>query len=392
MIRRYTVSDFYGTFETSLKLIAGAGGMTRTITDAGILDYEIDPVMKDKYFHTNFQDGQFIVTTFSVARDNPYLILDAVKYLIAKGASGLVIKNVFHLPIHESVVRYADSKNFPIFLAESQDVYVERVIYEIYKNLFLLDTLKEAEKAGDRILSGELDGDGIAAAARKINPSAAEQYYSIFARRDELAEGGSVEEAYDAFSRSEFALPENTFLPHGNGFFLVLSDKCRDAGRIARDLILRNDGSVICGISDRHSSLREFDLCLKESIYAALLPEEPESVTFYSEIGSYQLILPFAGRPEMMRYRAKVLDPVLDHDIENNSSLMKTLSTYLDMDCDLNRAAEVLSQHRNTIRYRLDKITALTGLDYRSFSDLEQLSLAEKIERAARLQHDRRRY
>lgn len=381
MISRYTVSDFYKTFESSLKLAAGAGGMTRTITDAGILDYEIDPVMKDKYFHTNFQDGQFIVTTFSVARENPFLILDAVKYLIAKGASGLIIKNVFHLPIHESVIRYANSKNFPIFLMESQDLYVERVICEIYKNLFLLDTMKEAEKAGDRILSGELDEDGVAVAARKINPSAAEQYYSVYARRDEFAENGSVQEAYDAFSRSEFALPENTFLPHGNGFFLVLSDKCRDAERITREIILRDDESAICGISDRHSSLKEFGICLKESMYAASLPKEPGRVISYSEIGSYQLILPFAERPEMQRYRARVLDPVLDFDIENNSSLMKTLSTYLDVDCDLNRAAEVLSQHRNTIRYRLDKITSLTGLNYKSFSDLEQLSLAVKIER-----------
>ena len=384
MINRYTVSDFYRTFESSLKLAAGAGGMSRTITDAGILDYEIDPVMKDKYFHKNFQDGQFIVTTFSVARDNPYLILDAVKYLIAKGASGLVIKNVFRLPIHESVIRYANSKNFPIFYVETQDAYVERMIYEVYRNLFFLNTLKEAERAGDQLLSGELSEDEVAAAARQINPSAAEQYYSICVRRDEFAESGSVEEAYDIFRKSEFDSPENTFLPHGDGFFLVLSDKCQDVAKIMQDIILRNDEDAISGISDRHSSLKEFDICLKESMYAASLSKEPGSVTSYLEIGVNQLILPFADRPEMQRYRARVLDPVLDFDIENNSSLMKTLSTYLDANCDLNRAAEILSQHRNTIRYRLDKITALTGLDYRSFSDMEQLSLAEKIERVRR--------
>lgn len=45
----------------------------------------------------------------------------------------------------------------------------------------------------------------------------------------------------------------------------------------------------------------------------------------------------------------------------------------------LSAAADTLSQHKNTIRYRLDKIHELTGLDYKNFSQLEQLSMALKI-------------
>ena len=383
MLNRYTVSDFYKTFENSLKLVAGAGGMVRTITDAGILDYEIDPVMKDKYFHTNFQEGQFVVTTFSAARDNPYLILDAVKYLIAKGASGLAIKNVFHLPIHESVVRYANSRNFPIFYTESQETYVESMIFEIYRKLFFTDALKEAGRYGNQILSEDCTEDQVAALARKINPSAAEQYYSIYLRQEELSESISIEDSYRAFTNGELNQPENTFLPHGSGFFLILSDKCREQKRYAEELLAKSE-ETNCGVSERHSSLKEMDICLKESMYASELPKDYGNMVFYSEIGSYQMILPLADRPEMRRYRSRILDPILDFDIENNGSLMKTLAAYIDADCDLNRAAEALSQHRNTVRYRLDKIASLTGLNYKSFSDLEQLSLALKIERAGR--------
>ncbi len=49
---RYTVSDFYKAFESQLRQVAGAGGMSREITDAGIMDYEIDPVLKNKIFYT----------------------------------------------------------------------------------------------------------------------------------------------------------------------------------------------------------------------------------------------------------------------------------------------------------------------------------------------------
>ena len=88
MYSNYTVSDFYKTFESGLTLVAGSGGMSRTISEAGFLDYEIDPTLKDKYYHTNFQKNQLTVTTFLVAKDNPHLILDAIKYLVAKGTSG----------------------------------------------------------------------------------------------------------------------------------------------------------------------------------------------------------------------------------------------------------------------------------------------------------------
>lgn len=47
-----------------------------------------------------------------------------------KGTSGLVIKNVFRLSIPDSVLRFADSRNFPIFIIESREVYFE-IIYEV---------------------------------------------------------------------------------------------------------------------------------------------------------------------------------------------------------------------------------------------------------------------
>ena len=147
MISNYTVSDFYKTFEKQLKLVAGSGGMARVISNVGILDYEVDPVQKDKYFHTNFHENQMVITTFSVARDNPYLILDAIKYLISKGVSGLVIKNIYRLPVHESVIRYANSKNFPIFYVDSSELYVETMMLEIYQQLFFINVLNESFKS-----------------------------------------------------------------------------------------------------------------------------------------------------------------------------------------------------------------------------------------------------
>ncbi len=378
MINNYTISDFYNTFASSLKILAGSGGMTRNISNVGILDYEIDPVQKDKFFHTNFQKDQLIITTFSVARENPHLILDAIKYLHAKGTSGLVIKNVFNLPIHETIIRYANSKNYPIIVTESQNIYVESMILEVYKKIFFQDTLKESRKYADIILEGNLTPEEVEQYARKINPSAATQYYSIFVKQNTLS-GDTVEEYYSKYVKSSLNTPRNTFIPYDEGFFIILADNEVTPIECA-SLITKELENITCGISNRHSSLKEFDVSLKESIYATHIIPEKESVSFFKDIGAMQVLLPFAHQKEMQRFKERILEPISDYDIENNSNLILTLRTYLKFDCDLIKTAEHLSQHKNSIRYRLDKIHALTGLDYKSFSDLEQLSLALKIE------------
>jgi carbohydrate diacid regulator len=62
----------------------------------------------------------------------------------------------------------------------------------------------------------------------------------------------------------------------------------------------------------------------------------------------------------------------LDHEPE----LLQTLRAFFDSDCSPSRTSQVLSIHRNTLSYRLDKIMTLTGLDPRRFDDAVQIRLA----------------
>ena len=89
----------------SLELIAGANGCSRQVISCSILDYEMDRSVNQKYANLNFLPGQMVVTSLLFAKNAPFMIRDAVKYLISKDASALVIKNVFRLPIHESILR-----------------------------------------------------------------------------------------------------------------------------------------------------------------------------------------------------------------------------------------------------------------------------------------------
>lgn len=69
---------------------------------------------------------------------------------------------------------------------------------------------------------------------------------------------------------------------------------------------------------------------------------------------------------------AKYLLSPLDQEAE----LLETLDVFFFENCSLSTTASRLSIHRNTLSYRLEKITSLTGLDPRRFDDAMQIRLA----------------
>lgn len=62
--------------------------------------------------------------------------------------------------------------------------------------------------------------------------------------------------------------------------------------------------------------------------------------------------------------------------IAHETDLLETLETFFAHDCSPTRTSRSLSIHRNTLAYRLDKMTLLTGLDPRRFDDAVQMRLA----------------
>lgn len=62
--------------------------------------------------------------------------------------------------------------------------------------------------------------------------------------------------------------------------------------------------------------------------------------------------------------------------LDQEPDLLETLDAFFLENCCPSSTAKRLSIHRNTLSYRLDKITSLTGLDPRHFDDAIQIRLA----------------
>jgi len=80
-------------------------------------------------------------------------------------------------------------------------------------------------------------------------------------------------------------------------------------------------------------------------------------------LGAMQFLLR-AGPPDMLRRQAaQRLGPLIDYDRENQTELLPTLSVYLENACSLQATAERLNISVSGLKYRLQRIREVGGLD-----------------------------
>ncbi len=385
---RLTVSDLlsFDCFR-SLRLIAGRGGLQQAVSGCGILDYELEASLKGKYLHTNFYPGQLAVSSLFFAKNNPFLIRDAVKYLVSRGGSGLLIKNVFRLPLHDAVLRYADAKDFPILLIDDGQAYFEELIIQIDRYLRAAEDLYAAEELLGRLYYEKMDGAEKKAAVRQLLPNFHDEYLVAFLRTGELVPEHLLQEA-GAQAKGLFPFPHRVFRWR-KGVVLLLSRDTLCPEELSTDVQALADrlGQPAVGLSSVHFAPEELDHALRQAVQAAAVhalgrddPLSPAApLLHYRQLGVYRLLLPLIDQEALGQYAGGILEPLLEFDAENRGNLLETLLHLVRCGGDLHLLARYTGQHENTLRNRLERIRGLTGLNYRRPGDYEELALAARI-------------
>jgi DNA-binding PucR family transcriptional regulator len=103
----------------------------------------------------------------------------------------------------------------------------------------------------------------------------------------------------------------------------------------------------------------------------------------FEETGAYRLLLPAMSEDpsELQGFFDETLAPLVDYDEQYETELVRTVESFLDADGNVARTAERLFTHRHTIRYRLERVKELSGLDVSSTDGRERLSLGLKAMR-----------
>ena len=103
----------------------------------------------------------------------------------------------------------------------------------------------------------------------------------------------------------------------------------------------------------------------------------------FEDTGSYRLLLPAMSEDpaELQRFYADTIEPLAAYDSQYETELVRTVEAYLDNDANVAATAQTLFTHRHTVRYRLERVRDLSGLDMASTDGRERLSLGLKAMR-----------
>ena len=120
----------------------------------------------------------------------------------------------------------------------------------------------------------------------------------------------------------------------------------------------------------------------QEALLAVNVAEasEGDAVMSFEDTGAYRLLLPaMSDDPaELERFYADTVAPLIAYDEQYGTELVTTVDTFLAADGNVAGTAQRLFTHRHTIRYRLERVKDLTGLDCSSTDGRERLSLGLK--------------
>jgi sugar diacid utilization regulator len=104
-----------------------------------------------------------------------------------------------------------------------------------------------------------------------------------------------------------------------------------------------------------------------------------ENVFLYEELGIVRLLLGSGDDPDLLTFIKEVTGPLLAYDRGNDGALIRTLRAFFDADCSQRVAAERLFIHHKTLRYRLERIKQLTGLDLSRHEDRMRADFALRL-------------
>ena len=111
--------------------------------------------------------------------------------------------------------------------------------------------------------------------------------------------------------------------------------------------------------------------------------DQPAGVLSFEDTGAYRLLLPAMSEDpaELQRFYFETVEPLVAYDDQYETDLVQTLETFLECDGNVAGTAQRLYTHRHTVRYRLERVRDLSGLDVGSTDGREKLGLGLKAMR-----------
>ncbi len=148
---------------------------------------------------------------------------------------------------------------------------------------------------------------------------------------------------------------------------VLLADQEADWEKL-RQALIRNlgGGTARVAVGEKCSTVEDFPRSFRQARLAMQLLETAEwedRVVRFDDLGVYRLLIGNDALDEVARFVRRWIGTLLAYDADRNADLVRTLTHYLDRGGNYVATSASLIVHRNTLKYRLQRIRQITGLD-----------------------------
>lgn len=217
----------------------------------------------------------------------------------------------------------------------------------------------------DDLLAGT-DRDGAYARADALGHDLRRPHYVVVMR----AAGQADSRMAAAAGRAAAALNLNYLQGRHGGLVVLLTDGRPDPRALHQAITEGPDRvSAVIGIGRRCDVPDDLPQSFTEARRAfniQLRCANPGGAAAFDELGFYRLIDGAHDSGTVEPFVREWLGPLLDYDESKKSEMVLTLSEYLECGGNYDQSAAALHIHRSTLRYRLARISELTGYDLRA--------------------------
>lgn len=148
---------------------------------------------------------------------------------------------------------------------------------------------------------------------------------------------------------------------------VLLADREADWEALRQSIIRGlGDVSVRLAVGEQCSTVSDFPRSFRQSRLGLQLMRSAEwsdQAVRFDDLGVYRLLAGTEDLGEVERFIQRWIGPLLEYDARRNAELVRTLMHYLQHGGNYVATAGSLIVHRNTLKYRLQRIRQISGLD-----------------------------
>lgn len=349
------------------RIVAGADGLDRVISRVNFTDTPINEAVDYKLL----AEGDVFICSFYAGQNNEEFLYQNIAFYIRAGSACCIALDEFVPHFPQRVLDLANEHHYPILHIKGTTPYGE-LIRSITLLIFLDRDDQFMESRIGQLVNGSSSAAEIAQLYQSVVSNRSEQYVVAHVMLENL------NAMQYKMLKDDLAMQFRIrFMPYYNGGFFVLPG---ENAVLILDHVVRALAHYSPKISVGYSEVCVGKEAFPGAFSQALSADETARSLGLGRIGYeslsiYKLLIPLQSSRVLEQFCNEVLEPL------HKANLLETVETYFQCDGNVEKTAELLAQHKNTVRFRINKARGLLGMEHSYFSFVEKVSLALKAER-----------